>query len=151
MNSRLPKKSFARKIIRMRGYTDEQTIMEVAYLDRVSAEEAAVRIRLAREQSARRSVAQRRRRWLESRKLDEARRLVLRIAHEEGEFVCARDLVRVAILLPGRRIDTGAAFRKVCLPLKRDGLVTELRDDEDRFIGYVITEAGVAELNGHVP
>lgn len=54
----LPRKSFARKIIRMKGYTTEEEITEVACLDKVSREEAAQRIELARAESKNRSVAQ---------------------------------------------------------------------------------------------
>jgi hypothetical protein len=40
----LPKKSFARKIINMRGYSNEEEIVEVACIDNVSHDEAARRV-----------------------------------------------------------------------------------------------------------
>lgn len=47
--------------------------------------------------------------------------------------------------------DTGRAFRELCRPHEREGRLQELRDEDDRFIGYTLTEAGRKELLGDTP
>lgn len=151
----LPRKTFARKIITMQGYSDEEQIGEVAYIDGVSQEEAARRVAEAKEQHKNRSVAQYVRHCKAKDKVEDARRRVLSIAHHQGKFLCADELENIAYLAgwksPAGSLsywDTGRVFREICLPFEKSGLLQELRSEENRFIGYTITEAGRRELLG---
>ncbi|MCS6997559.1 MAG: hypothetical protein NZ533_11555 [Casimicrobiaceae bacterium] len=126
--------------------------LEVASIDRVSEEEAARRIEEALLQSTRRSVAQARRHDAARRRLREARRMVLSIAHHQGMFRLPADLERVALMLDwwapgGGRPDTGRAFREIVLQLDREGLIVEIEDD-GRLVGYGLSDAGRRELLG---
>lgn len=94
----LPRKSFARKIIRMKGYTTEEEITEVACLDKVSREEAAQRIELARAESKNRSVAQYLRQCKARDRVEQARRRILWLAYHHGSFLCAQHLEDIARL-----------------------------------------------------
>lgn len=151
----LPKKTFARKIITMRGYSNEEEIVEVAYIDGVSKDEAARRVAEAREQSKNRSVAQYVRHCKAKDKVEDARRRVLSIAHHHGQFLCAEELENIAFIANWKAPaggfdywDTGRVFREICRPFEKAGMLQELRNDEDRFIGYTITDAGRKELLG---
>jgi len=144
----LPRKTFARAIITMMGYTDEQEIGEVMYADKVDRAEAIRRIAVAREQHKNRSVAQFLRHYRRKDKLKDARRRVLSIAYHEGKLFCRRDLRRIALFAGWDTADTGRPFREICLPLCREGLTAELRDEDDRFVGYTLTDAGRKELLG---
>jgi len=151
----LPKKTFARKIITMRGYSNEEEIVEVAYIDGVSRDEAARRVAEAREQSKNRSVAQYVRHRKAKDKVEDARRRVLSIAHHYGQFLCAEELENIAFIANWKAPtgvfgywDTGRVFREICRPFEKAGMLQELRNDEDRFIGYTITDAGRKELLG---
>lgn len=154
----LPRKSFARKIIRMKGYTTEEEITEVARLDKVSREEAAQRIELARAESKNRSVAQYLRQCKARDRVEQARRRILWLAYHQGSFLCAQHLEDIARLAQWKSPrgshsfwDTGRAFRELCRPHEREGRLQELRDEDDRFIGYTLTEAGRKELLGDTP
>lgn len=148
----LPRKTFARQITSMIGYTDEQEIGEVMYADKVDRTEAVRRIAEAKEQRKNRSAAQFVRHLKEKahRKdcINEARRKVLSIAHHDGKFLCTKDLPRIALFAEWSMDDTGRPFREICLPLFREGLIQEFRDEDDRFVGYTITDAGRKELLG---
>lgn len=151
----LPRKTFARKIINMIGYSEDEQINEVAYIDEVSQEEAARRVAEAKAQSRRRSVAQFMRHCRAKDRVEEARRRVLSIAHHEGRFLCESELENIAYIAQWRSPtydygywDTGRVFREICRPLEKDGLIAELRNEDERFIGYVITEAGKKVLLG---
>ncbi|CDQ10567.1 protein of unknown function [Acidithiobacillus ferrivorans] len=152
----LPKKSFAREIIAMRGYSNEEEIVEVACIDGVSHTEAARRVAEAREQSRNRSMAQRMRHWKAKNKVEAARRQVLSIAHHRDQFLCADELENIGFTANWKAPDnasgfsywdTGRVFREICRPLEKAGMLQELRK-EDRFVGYTITDAGRKELLG---
>lgn len=154
----LPRKTFARKIITMIGYSPEEQIVEVAYIDNVSREEAARRVAEAIEQRKNRSVAQYVRHCKRKDRVEAARRRVLSIAHHHGQFLCADELESIAYMADWKTPlggfgywDTGRVFREICRPLEKSGLLQELRNDDDRFIGYTITEAGRRELLGAKP
>lgn len=151
----LPRDTFARRIITMKGYTREEEITEVAYSDKVSREEAQRRIEEATAQRGNRSAAQYLRHCRARDKVDAARRRILSIAHHDGRFLCAEQLENIARLANWKAPlsshqywDTGRAFRELCLPQEKAGLLQELRDEDDKFIGYTITEAGRTELLG---
>jgi site-specific DNA-cytosine methylase len=154
----LPRNTFARRIINLKGYTTEEEITEVAYADKVSREEAARRIKEDLEQSGRRSAAQWLRHTRAKNKVASARQRILAIAHHEGRFLCAERLEDIAFDANWRSPpggfsqsywDTGRVFRELCRPMEKAGLLAELRDpEEDRFIGYTITDAGRKELLG---
>lgn len=148
----LPLNSFARKIIKMQGYSAEQEVIEVASIDKISQEEAAWRIAKAREQSASRAAGQHIRMNKVARTSDELRMHVLASAHRNGEFRCATELEPLAILASRKapppvfgRWDARRIFRTICLPLHKEGLLREVYD-EGSFIGYTLTEAGRKEL-----
>lgn len=144
----LPRKTFARQIITMMGYTDEQEIGEVMYADKVDRVEAARRLAEAKEQHKNRSVAQFVRHCKAKDRIKDARHKVLAIAHHDGRFLCAKDLTRIALFAGWNTDDTGRPFREICLPLFREGLIQEFRDEDERFVGYTITDAGRKELLG---
>lgn len=144
----LPSKTFARQIITMMGYSAEQEIGEVMYADKVDRAEAVRRLAEARQQSMNRSVAQYMRHCRAKDRVNDARRHVLAIAYHEGRFMCAKDLSRIALIAKWDILDTGRPFRDICLPLYREGLIQELRDEDDRFVGYTITDAGRKQLLG---
>lgn len=145
----LPKKTFARKIIRMKGWYDEQEIIaEVAAIDGVSLEEAARRVSEAMKQRSNRAVAQFVRRRREASDVNLARLRVLLLASLPHGFICSEHLSEIACTAKwknrgaGEYWDTARAFREICMPLEKDGLLQELRDEDDRFFGYSITAAG---------
>jgi hypothetical protein len=141
-----PRKSFARQIITMKGYTDDQEIIEVMYADKVDREEAVRRLVEAKGQSRNRSVAQLVRRSKAIDRINDARIKVLSIAFHDGKFICSKDLSRIALFAGWSITDTGRAFLEICIPILKEGLTKELRDDDDRFIGYTITDAGRKDL-----
>jgi len=144
----LPRKSFARQGITMMGYTDEQEIGEVMHADKVDRAEAERRIALAKQQHQNRSVAQFVRHCKAKDRINDARRKVLAIAHHDGLFLCVKDLPRIALFAEWNTDDTGRPFREICLPLHKEGLIQEFRDEDDHFVGYTITDAGRKELIG---
>jgi hypothetical protein len=147
----LPRKTFARKIISMMGYSRDEAIIEIVSIDKCSAEEAGRRYDLAVKQKVRRSVAQEKRHYNAKRAVELAKDLVLILARNNGLFACPKDLS----LVSGRAgwgyaegfDSTGRAYREFVLPFKRDGLLEEKRDEEDKLVGYTITDAGKAYLN----
>jgi hypothetical protein len=143
-----PRKSFARQIITMMGYTDEQEIGEVMYADKVDRTEAVRRLAEAKEQRRNRSAAQFVRHCKEKDRINDARRKVLSIAYHDGQFLCAKDLSRIALFAGWPLTDTGRPFREICMPLFKEGLTQEFRDEDDRFVGYTLTDAGRKELIG---
>lgn len=154
----LPRKTFARKIINMRGYTTDEEVTEVANIDGVSREEAARRIAVAKAQRTNRSVAQYVRHCKAKDELEEAQRRVLTIAHTRGRFLCANELEHIARLADWKAPmgsfslwDTGRVFVEICRPLEKTGLLDELRDDDERFIGYTITDSGRQALFSDAP
>lgn len=151
----LPRKTFARRIITMRGYSDEQEIGEVMHADKVDREEAVRRLTEAKVQQMNRSVAQYVRHCKAKDRVDEARRQVLALAHHRGQFLCAEQLENIAFIARWKAPagsfgywDTGRVFREICRPLAKAGMLEELRDEDDRFVGYTITAAGRKELLG---
>lgn len=149
--STLPRKTFARKIISMMGYSRDDAIIEIVSIDKCSAEEAGRRYDLAVKQSVRRSMAQTKRHADAKFAVELARDLVLVLAQKNGVFACPNDLKLVSYRA-GWGMDlgpdsTGRAFREFVLPFKRDGLLVEKRDEDDKLVGYTITDAGEAFLN----
>jgi len=151
----LPRTTFARKIVTMQGYGREQAITEIASVDAIAREEAARRYDAALAQHIRRSVGQsmrhydaRARRTIEAevaaRRNAECRALVLRIAQRSGMFACPEHLRDVSAHAGwGRDVgadSTGRAYVDFVLPLVREGLLSEHRDDDDRLRGYVIAQ-----------
>ena len=139
----------------MMGYSDEQQIGEVMYADKVDRAEAVRRLAEAKVQRMNRSVAQYVRHCKAKDKVEEARRRVLSIAHHQGQFLCAEELENIAFIAnwkaPASEFgywDTGRVFREICCPFEKAGLLQELRNEEDRFIGYIITDAGRRKLLG---
>jgi len=83
---------------------------------------------------------------------------VLSIAHHHGQFICADELENIAYMAGWKSPsgsfsywDTGRVFREICRPFEKAGLLRELRNEEDRFVGYTITDAGRKELLGDEP
>lgn len=145
----LPRSSFARTVVSLRGYNTEQMIGEVASVDGVDRDEARRRVMLALEQQRNRSVAQAVRHSKRRARFELALRQALSIALHRGRFLCAQDMASIGAELgwsaPGAGDalwDTGRVFREVCCPLERAGLFAELRDEDERFIGYTLTDAG---------
>lgn len=144
----LPRKTFARKMINLQGWTAEEEVIEVASIDNVSHEEAARRVAEARRQKINRAVGQRMRHIKVTQKFEDARRKALSIAYHEGRFLCSKDLFWIALTAGWPTGDTGKPMREILMPLERAGMLAELRDEDDRFIGYSITDAGRKELLG---
>lgn len=142
----LPRQTFARKIVRMRGYTREQAIVEVASVDGVSYEEAARRYDEASDQQVRRSVGQHKRHMNAKSAWDSARFLVFILADKTSGMACPNDLRQVSERAGwGTEFgfnSTGRAFREFVLPMVREGLLSEVRDEEDHLTGYLLTDAG---------
>lgn len=136
----LPKSSRARTIVAMRGYTNEEEIGEVMYDDKVPYDEAVRRLAVARTQHINRSVGQYVRFRRAKDAVDEARQRVLAIAQRPGGFICDKELEDVASIAkwktPTGTGDTGRVFRDILLPLEREGVLTEIRDEDAKFIGY---------------
>jgi len=149
----VPRNSYARKIVRLYGWSDEDSISSIVDIDGVDRDEATRRYQEARIQQSNRAKGQIVRKLKSDRKANqgiyEARLHVLSRAYHHGKYLCKTDLGMTA-LYAGWSIsdDTGKAFSKICLPLEREGLIHELRDDDDRLIGYTITDAGRKELLG---
>lgn len=144
----LPRKTFARQIITMMGYTAEQEIGEVMHPDKVDRAEAMRRLAEAKEQRINRSAAPFVRHCKAKDRIRDARRNVLSIAHHKGPFLCVQNLPGIALVAGWNIDDTGKPFREICLPLFREGLIQEFRNEDDRFVGYTITDAGRKELLG---
>ncbi len=149
MDKSLPRKSFARKIVGMIGYSVEQEIIEVASIDGVDREEAVRRIAKAKEHRMKRSIAQRVRWHKTKAKIEDARRTVLLIAYHRGPFLCADEMENIACIAGWKAPtgspfywDTGRVFREICRPLEKLGLLHEFCNDDERFVGYTITEKG---------
>lgn len=148
--STLPRKTFARKIISMMGYSREDAIVEIASIDKCSVTEAGRRYDLAVKQSVRRSIAQTKRHADAKLTVEAARDLVLILARNNGVFRCPKDLKVVSERAGWGYSEgydsSGRVYRDFVLPFRRDGLLEEKRDEDDRLIGYTITDAGVAFL-----
>lgn len=147
----LPKNSFARKIITMQGYTDEQAVGEVMHADKVSHDEALCRLAEAKAQHINRSAGQYVRYCRAKDAVDEARQQVLRIAQRPGGFICSKELEGIAAIAkwatPAGAGDTGRVFRDILLPLEREGAFREIRDEDAKFIGYIMTDEGRKKLS----
>jgi hypothetical protein len=146
--STLPKKTFAKKIVSMSGWSRESSIVEIASYDGVTEKEAARRHDLALAQKFNRSMAQRNRYRATRDAIALAKDLVLIIASQQYYFTLPKDLVEVSIKAGwGASMgfdSTGRVYREFVMPMEREGLLAEKRDDEDRLIGYTITESGRA-------
>lgn len=88
------------------------------------------------------------RHFKQGRAIEEAKLKVLSIAYHEGKFLCRRDLSLIAIYANWSSTDIGRPFREICLPMEREGLIQQFRDDDDKFVGYTITDAGRRMLLG---
>ena len=148
----LPRKTYARTIIRRDGYTEAEQAIEVASIDGVSLEEAARRVAEAKKQRINRSIAQTARHQEEKYQVEKARTEVLIIACRPTGFLCAKELeniARIAGWKSPREIrlfgdadqwwDTGRVFREICRPFEKAGLLQEICDEDDNFIGYRCT------------
>ena len=147
----LPRKTFARKIIAMMGYDRDQAITEIVSIDRCSADEAGRRYDLALKQKIRRSAGQAKRHSNAKLAVDLARDLVLILARDNGQFNCPADLTVVSERAGwGYSIGyetSGRVYRELVLPFKQDGLLDEVRDEDEKLVGYKITALGVKFLN----
>jgi hypothetical protein len=146
----LPKKTFARKIVTFQGYSRDQAINDIAYVDGVDQDEAARRHDVAIAQRTRRSVGQTIRQRNVRNAITAARNFVLLIAQANGLFACPGDLAAISDRAGwGDEIGpdtTGRAYREFVLQLEREGLLAEKRNEDDRLIGYTLTDAGVQYL-----
>lgn len=152
----LPRKSFARRIIHMRGYSPDQRITEVVFADNVPRDEAKRRIDEAIAQSVRRSVGQERRHSEIRYDIDRCRLKILSIASQPDGFLCAEHLEVIAILAnwpaPNNKLchsawDTGRVFSELCQPMEKEGLLVHLMDPEtESLLGFSITPTGEAYL-----
>jgi len=110
------------------------------YDDKVPYDEAVRRLAVARTQHINRSVGQYVRFRRAKDAVDEARQRVLAIAQRPGGFICDKELEDVASIAkwktPTGTGDTGRVFRDILLPLEREGVLTEIRDEDAKFIGY---------------
>ena len=127
----LPRKSYARRVINLRGWLQHEMVQEVMCQDKCEA------IR----QQIRRSVGQERRRAREKSKRETADYIVLFYA--KTFFDCRKDIQRIARIVGWN--DLGKVFREIVLPLERQGLLCMAYDDE-RFVGYTLTDAGLERL-----
>lgn len=119
-------------------------------MDGVDPEEAARRYGLAIDQHIRRSAGQMKRRKRADDGRNAARDLVLKLARNRGLFACPDDLVAISTRAgwggqPGHDT-TGRAYREFVLQLERDGLLVEKRGEDDKLIGYTLTDSGLAYL-----
>lgn len=148
----VPRNSYARKVVQLYGWSDEDAINAIVDIDRVDLEEATRRYQGAVQQQRNRSKGQIVRKLQGDMKTGhqrhEARMHVLATAYHKGRYTCKEDLGMTA-LTAGWSIsdDTGKAFAKICLPLEREGLIRALIED-DHLVGYTITDAGREELLG---
>lgn len=146
----IPRKSFARQMIRLNGWVREDAIREIAHMDKVDETEAARRYDTAVQQMINRMVGQSRRRDKAKMAIDDARMFAISIAFHKGAFLCSRDLSDISYKAGwGVSIgfdSTGRAMREIIEPLEKDGLFSELRDADDKFIGYILTPAGQKEF-----
>jgi hypothetical protein len=152
MRERLPKKSLAHKIVRLNGWTRSDAIIEIAGFDNVDETEAARRYDLATQQMINRMVGQRRRLDRATSAVEDARNLILAIAYHSGVFNCSKDLTRIACKAGwGSAVSsktTGRVMKELIFPMEKSGFITEVRDDNDHFIGYTLTESGQALFLG---
>jgi hypothetical protein len=148
--SPLPRKSFARKIISMMGYSRDDAIIEIASIDKCSSEEAGQRYDLAIKQSVRRSMAQTKRHADAKLAVELARDLVLILARNNDLFACPKDLLvvsqRAGWGYSESFTSSGRVYREFVLPFKREGMLTEKRDEDGKLVGYTITDAGLTFL-----
>lgn len=147
----LPRKTFARKIISMMGYSREDAINEIVHIDKCSPEEAGRRYDLAVSQSVKRSMGQKMRRANAEHRIVLARDLVLVLAKNNGMFACPRDLKVVSERAGWGYSEgfetSGRVYREFVLPFKREGLLAEERDEDEKLVGFRITKAGLAYLD----
>jgi hypothetical protein len=66
--------------------------------------------------------------------------------------LCSRDLPTISNKVGwGRTIgynSTGRAMREIIEPMEKGGLFSELRDENDKFVGYVLTDTGRRAMLG---
>lgn len=137
----LPRKSYARRVINLRGWLQHEMVQEVMCQDKCDEAEASRRVDEAIRQQIRRSVGQERRRAREKSKRETADYIVLFYA--KTFFDCRKDIQRIARIVGWN--DLGKVFREIVLPLERQGLLCMAYDDE-RFVGYTLTDAGLERL-----
>jgi hypothetical protein len=99
-----------------------------------------------------RMVGQRRRHDRATSAVEDARNLILAIAYHSGVFNCSKDLTRIASKAgwgsAASPKTTGRVMKELIFPMEKSGVITEVRDDNDHFIGYTLTESGQALFLG---
>ena len=152
--SSLPRKTFARKIVRMLGYTRETAIHEIVWVDDVNEEEAARRYDEALRQQDNRAAGQYRRHANAKRARERARFSILLRAGSPAGFMLPRDLRSISEMAGWGWVEgfhsTGRVFREWILPLVRNGILADIRDDDGRLIGYRLTDKGQSSLDDQI-
>lgn len=135
-------------MVRLNGWTRSDAIIEIAAFDDVDEAEAARRYDLATQQMINRMVGQHRRHDLAKSAIEDARDLLLAIAYHSGEFICSKDLSRISYKAGwGSRVgpdSTGRVMKDIIFPMEKSGLINEVRDADDKFTGYRLTDMGRA-------
>lgn len=148
----IPKNSLAHKMVRLNGWIRSDAIIEIAAFDNVDEAEAARRYDLATQQMINRIVGLRRRHDLAKSVMEDARNLVLAIAYHDGTFICSKDLPRISYKAGwGSMVgpeSTGRVMKDIIFPMEKSGLITEVRDADDKFTGYRLTDTGRAVFLG---
>lgn len=148
----IPKNSLAHKMVRLNGWTRSDAIIEIAAFDKVDETEAARRYDLATQQMLNRMVGQHRRHDRAKSAIDDARNLVLAIAYHNGTFICSKDLPRISYKAGwGSMVgpeSTGRVMKDIIFPMEKSGLISEVQDADDKFIGYRLTDTGRAVFLG---
>jgi hypothetical protein len=148
----VPRASFAHQMVRLNGWTRDAAINEIAGMDRVDEKEAERRFDAARQQQINRKVGQARRQDKIKMAIEDARMLALAIAYHQGAFICSRDLPRISDKAGWSYSvgfnSTGRAMREIIDPMEKSGFFAELCNEDERFIGYSLTEAGRKKVLG---
>ncbi|MBM4206781.1 MAG: hypothetical protein FJ190_01785 [Gammaproteobacteria bacterium] len=148
----IPKNSLAHKMVRLNGWTRSDAIIEIAGFDKVDEAEAARRYDLATRQMINRMIGQRRRHDRAKYAMEEARNLVLAIAYHDCAFICSKDLPRISYKAGWGSLvgpeSTGRVMKDIIIPMEKSGFISEVRDADDKFIGYCLTDTGRAILLG---
>lgn len=151
-NQSIPKNSLAHKLVRLNGWTRFDAILEIAGFDNVDEIEAARRYDEATRQMINRIAGQRLRHDKANQAVEDARNLVLAIAYHSGVFICSKDLTRISYKAGwGSTVSpksTGRVMKDLIFPMEKSGLITEVRDDDDKFIGYALTDSGTTVFLG---
>ena len=149
-NNSIPRNSFARIMIRLNGWGREEAIREIVGIDHVDFIEAERRYETAQKQLIDRAIGQARRQDKIKSAIKNARNRALAITYHYGQFVCSKDLPTISNIADwGYSVgfnSTGRAMREIVAPLEKEGSLSELYDEDGKFIGYTLTDTGRKEF-----